>query len=68
MSYVSERERERFRALLRDAATEDSRRLHPDRCETGARRRDWLELSRQRSGIDDVRPAGLDNARIETKP
>ena len=37
MSYVSERERERFRELLRRAATEDSQRLHPDRGETDAR-------------------------------
>ena len=30
MSNISDRERERFRALLRQAATGDSRRLHPD--------------------------------------
>ena len=36
MSYVSDRERERFRELLRRAATEDSQRLHPDRGETDA--------------------------------
>ena len=36
MSYVSERERERFRELLRRAATEDSERLHPNRRETDA--------------------------------
>ena len=30
MSYVSERERERFRALLARAAAEDSRRLHSE--------------------------------------
>jgi hypothetical protein len=36
MSYVSDREREQFRELLRLAATEDSQRLHPDRGETDA--------------------------------
>ncbi len=34
MSYESGRERERFRALLRDAEEEDFRRLHPDRGES----------------------------------
>ena len=67
MSYVSEGERERFRALLRQAATEDSRRLRRDRCETEPHNRDRLELSLQRSGID-VRPAITDNAEIMTKP
>ena len=66
MSYVSEGERERFRALLRQAATEDSRRLHRDRCETDPHR-DRLELALKRSGID-VRPAITDNSEIMTKP
>ena len=67
MSYVSEGERERFRALLRQAATEDSRRLHRDRCETEPHNRDRPELPLQRSEID-VRPAIADNAEIKTKP
>ena len=65
MSYVSEGERDRFRALLRQAATEDSRRLHPDRCETEPHR-DRLEPLK-RSGID-VRPANTENSEIMTKP
>ena len=38
MSYVSDHARERFRELLRRAATEDSQRLHPDRRDTDATR------------------------------
>lgn len=40
MSYMSERER--FRELLRRAATEDSQRLHPDRAR------------RTRAGLDNI--------------
>ena len=67
MSYVSEGERERFRALLRQAATEDSRRLHPDPYERQTPNGDRLEHPRQLSGTD-VRPAITDNAEIKTKP
>lgn len=42
MSHPSEREHERFRALLRRAATEDFRLLHPNRDE------DWLGLTPER--------------------
>lgn len=35
MSYVSESERERFRALLARAAAEDSRRLHSEPLDDG---------------------------------
>jgi hypothetical protein len=66
MSYVSDRERERFRALLRHAAIEDSRRLHPDPYERETRSGDRLEHQR-RSGTD-VRPAIPDNAQIKSKP
>lgn len=62
MSYLSEREHERFRALLRRAATEDFRLLHPDR--DG----DWFGSVRQQSGIDDTRPAGLDDAHTKARP
>lgn len=60
MSYVSERERERFRALLRQAATEDSRRLHPDRCETEAHPENRHEaVAEQTSAVSgDSRHAG----------
>ena len=47
MSYESDRERERFRALLRHAASEDSRRLHPERHATETRGKEGLEFMRQ---------------------
>ena len=47
MSYESDRERERFRALLRHAASEDFRRLHPERHAAETREKHGLEFMRQ---------------------
>ena len=64
MSYESDRERERFRALLRHAASEDSRRLHPERHATETRREEGLEFMRQ-AKRDGRSPADSESANFQ---
>jgi hypothetical protein len=70
MSYVSESERERFRALLAHAAAEDSRRLHSEPRDDGRGPTGTgsslapTERPRSKQG----RPAPPGDARLQARP
>jgi hypothetical protein len=64
MSYESDRERERFRALLRHAASEDSQRLHPERHTTKTPGKEGLEFMRQ-AERDGRSPGDPENANFQ---